>query len=197
MEGLYPEVPREDENNPSLRFLRTDEDFIPLMDINILQGRNLKRSSDSLSKFILNESAVRVLHLENPVGVKATSYFGQRGEIVGVTKDFNYASLHENIEPLVLEVNYNPEFRGLWYQFLLLRLIPGDISGMVEAIEGRMHEMAEEYVMNFTFIEDNINKNYKSENRLKELLPAFALTAILISCLGLFGLSAFSAQLRT
>jgi putative ABC transport system permease protein len=105
--------------------------------------------------------------------------------------------LHENIEPLILEVNYDPDFRSIFYQHLLLRISPGDIPGMVQAIEGRMQEMAEEYVMNFTFIEDNINKNYKSEDRLKELLQAFALFAIFISCLGLFGLSAFSAQLRT
>jgi putative ABC transport system permease protein len=138
-----------------------------------------------------------VLQLKNPIGVKATSYFGQKGEIVGVTQDFNFASLHENIEPLILEVNYDPDFRSIFYQHLLLRISPGDIPGMVQAIEGRMQEMAEEYVMNFTFIEDNINKNYKSEDRLKELLQAFALFAIFISCLGLFGLSAFSAQLRT
>ena len=197
VEGLYPEVPREDDINPSIRFLRVDEDFIPLMGIDILEGRNLKHSSDDQSEFILNESAVRVLQLKNPTGVKATSQFGQKGEIVGVTRDFNYASLHENIEPLVLEVNYDSEFRSLWYRFLLLRLTPGDLSGMVEAIEGRMQEISDEYVMNFTFIEDNINKNYKSENRLRELLQAFALFAIFISCLGLFGLSAFSAQLRT
>ena len=127
----------------------------------------------------------------------ATSYLGQKGEIVGVTQDFNFASLHEVIEPLVLEVNYDTEFRSIFYQYLLLRISPGDIPGMVQAIEGRMQEMAEQYVMNFTFIEDNINKNYKSEDRLKELLQAFALFAIFISCLGLFGLSAFSAQLRT
>jgi putative ABC transport system permease protein len=197
VEGLSPEIPRDDEIYPSIRFLRVDEDFIPLMDIKVIQGRNLKQRSDSLSEFILNEAAVRVLQLEDPTGIKATSYFGQKGEIVGVTQDFNFASLHENIEPLVLEVNYDPEFRNLWYQYLLLRLTPGDISGVVEVIEERMQKMADEYVMNFTFIEDNINKNYKSEDRLKELLQAFALFAIFISCLGLFGLSAFSAQLRT
>jgi len=197
VEGLYAEVPREDEINPSVRFLRVDEDFIPLMDIEVLQGRNLKQSRDSLSEFILNESAVRVLQLKSSIGVKATSYFGQRGEIVGVAQDFNFASLHNIIEPLILEINDDPEFRSIWYQYLLLRITPGDIPERIQAIEARMQEMAEEYVMNFTFIEDNINKNYKSENRLKELLQAFALFAIFISCLGLFGLSAFSAQLRT
>jgi putative ABC transport system permease protein len=197
VEGLYPEIPREDGSDPSVRFLRVDEDFIPLMGIEMLQGRNLKHTSSDRSEFLLNESAVRALNLERPVGVKATSYFGQKGEIVGVTKDFHFASLHEIIEPLVLEVNYNPAFRNLWYQFLLLKLGPGDISEMTETIKGKMNEIAAGYAMDFTFIEDNLNKNYQAEKRLKELLQAFALFAIFISCLGLFGLSAFTAQLKT
>ena len=197
VEGLYPEIPRENDNNPSVRFLRVDEDFIPLMGVEILQGRNLKRTSGDQSEFLLNESAVQALNLEDPVGVKATSYFGQSGEIVGVTGDFHYASLQQIIEPLILEVNYDPAFRNLWYQFLLLRLSPGDVSGMIETIKQKMNEIAEGYAMDFTFIEDNINKNYKAEKRFKELLQAFTLFAIFISCLGLFGLSAFSAQLRT
>jgi putative ABC transport system permease protein len=197
VEGLFPEVPREDEINPSARFLRVDEDFIPLMHIEILEGRNLKHPGDSLSEFILNESAVRALQLRNPVSVKATSYFGQKGEIVGVTRDFHFASLRQSIEPLVLEVNYNPEFRNISYQYLLLRVTPGDLSEITDAIEKKMQDIAEEYVMDFTLLEDNINKNYKSEDRLKELLQAFALFAIFISCLGLFGLSSFSAQLQT
>jgi putative ABC transport system permease protein len=197
VEVLFPEVPRDDEVNPSVRFLRVDEDFIPLMNIEILKGRNLKHPGGSLSEFILNESAVRVLKLRNPVSVKATAYFGQKGEIVGVTRDFHFASLQQNIEPLVLEVNYDQDFRNLWYQYLLLRVTPGDISEMADAIERKMQDMAEGYVMDFTLLEENINKNYKSEDRLKELLQAFALFAIFISCLGLFGLSAFSAQLKT
>ncbi|MCK4853263.1 MAG: FtsX-like permease family protein, partial [Bacteroidales bacterium] len=197
VEGLYPDIPREEDNDPSLRFLRVDEDFIPLMGIEILHGRNLKRISGDRSEFLLNESAVQALQLKNPLGLQATSFFGQSGEIVGVTRDFHYASLHQIIEPLVLEVNYDQAFRGLWYQFLLLRLSPGDLPGMIETIQGRMTEIAEGYAMDFTFIEDNIHKNYKSEKRFKELLQAFALFAIFISCLGLFGLSAFSVELRT
>lgn len=197
VEGLYPEGPRVEENDPALRFLRVDEDFIPLMGIEILQGRNLRWTSGEQSEYLLNESAVLALDLDEPLGVRATSYFGQSGEIVGVTRDFHYASLQQVIEPLVLEVNYDPSFRGLLYQFLLLRLSPGDVPGMIANIEERMNEMAAGYAMDFTFIEDNFNKHYLSEKRLKELLQAFALFAIFISCLGLFGLSAFSAQLRT
>jgi len=197
VEALFPDTPGEDNNAPSMRFLRVDEDFISLMGIEVLHGRNLKRTSGDKSEFLLNESAVQALKLEEPVGVKATSYFGQPGEIVGVTKDFHFASLQQMIEPLVLEVNYDPAFRKLWYQFLLLRLSPGDISVMTETIKEKMNEVAEGYAMDFTFIEDNFNKNYRAEKRLKELLQAFALFAVFISCLGLFGLSAFTAQLKT
>jgi putative ABC transport system permease protein len=68
---------------------------------------------------------------------------------------------------------------------------------MAERIEGKMQDIAEVFVMDYTLLDDNLNKNYSSEKRLKELLQAMALFAIFISCLGLFGLSAFLAQLRT
>ncbi len=197
VEGLFPDVLSEEDSDPSVRFLRVDEDFIPLMGIEVQQGRNLKRTSGDRSEFLLNESAVQALKLEKPVGVTATSYFGQKGEIVGVTKDFHFASLQQLIEPLVLEVNYDTDFRSIWYQFLLLKLSPGDMSLMIETIKEKMNEVAEGYAMDFTFIEDNFNKNYQAEKHLKELLQAFALFAVFISCLGLFGLSAFTAQLKT
>ena len=196
VEALFPDVPRKEDNDPSLRFLRVDEDFIPLMGIEILQGRNLRHPSDGQSEYLLNESAALALNLDHPVGVRATSYFGQSGEIVGVTRDFHFASLQDMIEPLVLEVNYDPSFRSLLYQYLLLRLADGDLPGMIASVGDRMDEIAPGYAMDYTFIEDNLNKNYGAEKRLKELLQAFALFAIVISCLGLFGLSAFFAELR-
>jgi putative ABC transport system permease protein len=196
VEALFPDVPRKEGDDPSLRFLRVDEDFIPLMGIEILQGRNLRRSSGGQSEYLLNESAALALNLDHPVGIRATSYFGQSGEIVGVTRDFHFASLKDMIEPLVLEVNYDPSFRGLWYQYLLLRLADGDLPGMIASIGESMNDIAGGYAMDYTFLEDNFNKNYRGEKRLKELLQAFALFAIVISCLGLFGLSAFFAELR-
>jgi putative ABC transport system permease protein len=198
VEGLTPDIPRDEEfDNPSIRFLRVDEDFIPLMGIRITEGRNLKHTSGKNSEFLINEAARKVLELQDPVGLPAESMFGQQGDIVGVTEDFHYASLQQIIEPLVLEVNYDPEFRGLWYQYLLLKLEPGNLDEKIAALKSKMEELAEGYIMNFTFLDDNINKNYKSEKRLKELLSAFAILAVFISCLGLFGLSAFSAELRT
>jgi ABC-type antimicrobial peptide transport system permease subunit len=167
------------------------------MGIDLLQGRNLKRPAGQESEYILNEAAVHVLGLKDPVGIHATSYFGQAGNIVGVAKDFHYASLQQLIEPLVLEINDDPDFRNLWLQFMLLRVSEGDIGEMIAALDERMNEITEGYAMDFTFIEDNFNKNYHSEKKMKELLQAFALFAIFISCLGLFGLSAFSAELRT
>jgi putative ABC transport system permease protein len=198
VEGLIPDVPREaDTENPSVRFLRVDEDFIPLMGIDLVEGRNLKRTVGENSEFLLNESAKVALQLENPLGVNARSMLGSEGEIVGVTRDFHYASLHQMIEPLVLEVNYNPDNRGLFYQYMLIKLLPGDLQVMISAIRNKMEELAGGYVMDFTFLEDNLDKNYQAEKRLRDLLRTFAIFAVFISCLGVFGLSSFSAELRT
>jgi putative ABC transport system permease protein len=198
VEGLIPDVPRDEEfDNPAIRFLRVDEDFIPLMGIEIMQGRNLSRTSGKESEFILNKAAVKAIQLENPLGIEAETYFGQRGEIVGVSGNFHYATLRQIIEPLVLEVNYDPESRGLFYRYLILRLSPGDLSTKINRLQDKMEDLAKGYIMQYTFLDENMYKNYKTEQRLKELLRAFAILAILISCMGLFGLSAFSAELKT
>ncbi len=144
VEGLAPDVPRdEDAGDPAIRFLRTDEDFIPLMGIDIFEGRNHRRTSGDKSEFVLNESAKRALRLDNPVGIRATSVFGKDGEIVGICRDFHYASLQQIIEPLVIEVNPDPENRVIWVSFIMVRLAPGNILEMISGIEAVMKENAE------------------------------------------------------
>ncbi len=197
VEGIRPEGVSEEQDMPSMRFLRVDEDFIPLLNIEIIKGRNLKSLSGDQSEYVLNQKAVEVLNLEEPTGINVTSFFGQYGEIVGVCQDFHYASLHHVIEPLVLEINNNTDFRNLWINFLLIRIIPGDVPTMLKKIEQTLEKIAQGTIVNFQFLDENLNKNYKSEYKLRDLFRAFAVFAIFISCLGLFGLSAFSTELRT
>jgi len=197
VEGLRPDNMLEDADIPSMRFLRVDDDFIPLMKIKLVEGRNVKIPSEEQSEFILNKTCVMALNLENPVGIKATSFFEQRGEIVGVCDDFNYASLHYIIEPLVLEINNDPEFRALWCNYLLIKVFLGDMGNIIKMLEDKIDEVAPGTVFNYRFLDENFNRNYKSEQKLKSLLRVFAIFAIFISCLGLFGLSAYSAELRT
>ena len=197
VEGLRPDIFPDDKDIPAMRFLRVDDDFIQLMNIKIAEGRNVRVPAEKQSEFILNKACVQALSLENPVGLKATSFFGQQGEIVGVCDDFNYASLHYIIEPLVLEINNDPEFRVLWYNYLLVKVFPGDMKNVIQKLEERIEEVAPGTVFSYRFLDENFNQNYKSEEKLRSLLRIFAVFAIFISCLGLFGLSAYSAKTRT
>jgi len=197
VEGLQPDNLPDDTDIPPMRFLRIDDEFLQLMNIKLVEGRNVGIPANKQSEFILNRTCVMALNLENPVGMKGTSFFGQHGEIVGVCDDFHYASLHHVIEPLVLEIHNDPEFRSLWCNFLLVKVLPGDLQNIIQILEKRVEEVAPGTVFTYRFLDENFNFNYKSEQKLRALLRVFAIFAIFISCLGLFGLSAYSAELRT
>jgi len=115
VENLRPEGVPEDVNLPSVRYLRVDEDFVETMNIQLKEGRSFKGLTRNTSAFILNEKAVSMLNLEEPVGKFATNMRGVRGEIIGVVEDFNWASLHNEVEPVILD------FRPNWAGYLLIR----------------------------------------------------------------------------
>ncbi len=197
VEGFTPDGTSDDTQLPAIRFLRVDEDFIPLMGIEITQGRNFQQSASQESELIANYTAVQALSLKDPVSTQGTTYFRIHGEIVGVCEDFHYASLHHQVEPLIMECNSNPESRNLWVSFLLIKLAPGDLAVMTEELKKKIEEVAPGTRFNHFYLDDEFNRNYKDEMKLRDLFRAFAAFAIFISCLGLFGLSAFSAALRT
>jgi putative ABC transport system permease protein len=197
VEGIDPEGFPEDAEKPSLRFLRVDEDFIDLLKIELIEGQNFDLPPEGESQFMLNKKAVEVLGLEYPVGTRGTSFFGQYGEITGVVDDFHFASLHHPIEPLVLEYNLGQEFRQLWVGNMLVRLIPGDSRDLIPELKKHIEKIAPDNGFNYEFIDDKFDRLYQSEANLRDIFRAFALFTIFITCLGLFGLSAFTAELRT
>lgn len=181
-----------------LRFVRVDEDFINTLNIDIIEGRDFSQISPNLGAFILNESAVKALNLKEPIGQMATTLFGTKGEIVGIVKDFHFASLHNIIEPLVIEyLPINSEFRSLAITYLLVKIQGSSIPEALEFLETKVGEIAPGSLFIYSFLDDNLNRLYESENRMSNIFKAFTLFAIFISCLGLFGLSAYSAELRT
>ena len=197
VEGLEPDNWPDDRERPSMRFLRVDEDFLNLLQIRKTEGLNFDIPPEGESQFILNRKAVEVLELEHPVGTRGTSFFGQYGEIIGVVDDFNFASLHHPIEPLVLEYNLAPDFRRLWVNNLLIRLTPGDPRDIIPELEKHINAIAPETNFNYDFIDDRFDRLYQSEANLRNIFRAFAVFTIFITCLGLFGLSAYAAELRT
>jgi len=112
-----------------MRFFRSDEGFIPTMGIELVEGRNFNPVTDSSGAFIINEKVVEMLGLDNPVGTPATNTaLGTKGTIVGIMKDFNFASLHNEIEPLAICVNTNV------IRYAIIRIATGARRFLVEQI---------------------------------------------------------------
>jgi len=179
------------------RFIRVDKDYPQVLNLKLTNGRYFSNVSENLSAFIINERAAEALQVDDPVGRMASSLFGTKGEIVGVVEDFHFASLHNNIEPMVIE--YFPrshQMKSALSIYLLVKIAGSNIQACLQSIKATIEKIAPGSLFAYTFLDQDLNRLYDSEQRMSNLFKAFALFAIFISCLGLFGLSSYSAQLR-
>ena len=174
-----------------LNQLSVDLDFIETFGISMAEGRafSTERSTDS-SAFILNEEAVKQMGLTNPIGT-SFSLHGVEGTIVGVAEDFNFQSVRQAIAPLVLFVSPN------WRSNLYLKVDGQNVSEAIAAAETTWKQLNPAYPFEYHFLDESFDQMYQAEQRTGELFNYFAFIAIFISCLGLFGLSAYTAELRT
>ena len=175
----------------SSRALWGDDKMLATLQIGLKEGRNFFPQFPAIKKheFILNESAVKTFQLKNPLG-KQVVLEGDTGEVVGIAKDFNFASLHKGIEPLVIQ--YNPYKAN----YLLLKIAGNQLPQTLAFMESNIKSLSPASRFTYSFVDDKLNQLYASENRMSMVFKAFAVFAIFISCLGLFGLSAYAAQLR-
>ena len=178
-----------------------DEDFIQTYDIEIVEGRNFSKDyvTDRQEAILLNEAAVKKLGWQdNALGQQIEMFITlekrKRYTVVGVVKDYHFASLHDEIQPLVL-YNENPD--GGNYSRISIRTAPEDIQKTVVFIKSKWSEFDSQYPIEYVFLDEEYDSLYRSEERLGQLFGYFTGLAIFIGCLGLFGLSAFSAEQRT
>ena len=185
------------ENSINMQIWNVDDDYIPTMNMEILEGRNFDRQfgTDSTA-MLINESAVAIL------GVKPKEALGMRiirnfengtsnnFTIIGVIKDFNYESLRENIGALSMTL-------GRSTGSLAVKLEAGNFSHSISSIEGIWNKVAPGQPFGYRFMEDSFNTTYEAEQQLGRIFVTFTILSILIACLGLFGLAAFNAQKRT
>ncbi|HMF73365.1 MAG TPA: ABC transporter permease [Flavitalea sp.] len=175
----------------SVRIVWSDDRMLATLGIPLRTGRNFTNQFPNIKshEFIINETAVKALHLSSPIGARVV-LDRDTGNIVGVVNDFNFASLHAQVEPLVIQ--YNP-FQA---NYLLIKVKGEGIKQVLQYMESKVKQISPSSQFTYVFIDDKLNRLYEAENRMGEIFKAFAGFAILISCLGLFGLSAYSAQLR-
>jgi putative ABC transport system permease protein len=190
-ERLTPVSVADKSSLPMLRFMRVDEDFIEAAGLEIVKGRNFDRVSDQRGAYIIAESVADVLDLEQPIGVECRSdIHGDVEPIVGVIKDFHFSSLHNRIEPLVLE------YRPNWTGYLLVKVEAGRFGEVLEFLRQKFDEVAPDHLFSYVFADDYFNRNYEMENRSYRLFRIFSFIALLVACLGLFGLTVYAAEIR-
>lgn len=168
--------------------MRADYNLIPTMGVTMKEGRNFSRelATDS-SAVVINETAARIMRLKEPVGSILTADTTYR--IIGVVEDFHFQSLHEKVSPAIFWLSDN-----LWVAFI--RLQSDQIQNTIGEIEEVYSRHNPGFTFDYTFVDEEYARMYQAEQRVASLSQYFAGFAVLISCLGLFGLAAFTAERR-
>jgi putative ABC transport system permease protein len=176
------------ETHLQIAALEVDKEFMPFFHIKIKEGRGPEAVSGK-NLLWLNETAVKKMGLQNPVG-QSIQLRGDTGTVIGVVEDFHFQSMHNAMMPVVLK--YEPENGGILY----VRVQPQSTKAMVSAAEQVWKKHEPNLPMEYHFLNDQIAKLYDRETKASQLFDTFAIVTMLISCLGLFGLTTYSAERR-
>lgn len=192
---FHPEGKATSDNSFLLQNWRIDHDYIKTMGMEIVKGRDfsLDFPSDS-SATILNERAISDFGWDDPIG-KRISRGNENGEdvnytVIGVVKNFNFESLRQDIQPLSLRLGRSPGF-------LAIRFQTKDIQQVIGKVENIWQEVSNGQPFTYSFMDDEFNATYQTEQRVGNIAIVFASLAIFIACLGLFGLAAFTTEQRS
>jgi putative ABC transport system permease protein len=175
-----------------------DYDYLPALDIRPVAGRVFSKDfpGDTSGRIVLNETAVRTMGFSSPaaaIGRKVNSQFQDQTtsyEVIGVVKDFNFEDLHKAITPYAFILN-----RG-GGKYIVVHSRPGDPRSLLTSLETAWHKLDPNEPFEYSFLDQDFQKNYIAEEKLSAMIGYFTVMAILISCLGLFGLASFSAEQR-
>ncbi len=167
-----------------------DKDFISFFKIKMVKGTGFTGTVADSGHFIINETAVKELNMKNPLGQRFRM-FRTKGTIIGVVKDFHFASMKEKIGPVVF--HYTPHALGTMY----IKTEGRDAPKVIAAAAKQFKQYNGQFPFSYAFLDDTFNGLYQGEQTEGELFNYFAAIAIFISCLGLLGLAAYTAQVRT
>ncbi len=170
--------------------VNVDKNFIPFFKMKLIEGKNFGGDISDSIHFILNETAVADMRLKNPIG-KHIRLWETTGTITGIVKDFNFQSVRNKIKPAVF---YNHQKT---YGHLYVKTTGKNLPNVIAAAKTEWSRYNAEFSFNYNFLDDKFKSLYENEQRTGLLFNIFAGIAIFISCLGLFGLAAYTAQVRT
>jgi putative ABC transport system permease protein len=196
--GMYREGSTVD-NAQIIKINNIDENFIQTIGIQLVAGRLFSKEfiSDTARGIILNEEAIAKLGFKNPQeAVGKPLYMGRGGfdnsvEIVGVVKNFHFQDLHLPIVPFAFALNSNTD-----YNYMLVHSKSSDYASLISQMTAIWQKLNPAEPFEYSFLDAEFQKNYQAQDRLAAIVKYFTIIAILISCLGLFGLATFNAEQR-
>jgi putative ABC transport system permease protein len=176
---------------------RVDYDYIRTLKMEMASGRDFSQefpsdmARDTTGNFLVNEEAVRVMGIDDPVGM-GFRFMGLNGRIVGVMKNFHFKGADQPIEPIAFALTGTGNLN-----MILIRLTPGNVTESLKSVGKVWKQILPEYPLEYNFVDQDYENLYRSQIRLSGLLKYFTILAIIIACLGLYGLASYSAQRRT
>ncbi len=169
-----------------------DYDFVPTLDVELIEGRNYSRDlgTDVAASLIINETLARQMGPGSPIG-KTLKFFDEM-TVIGVVRDFHFRSLHHKIGPALLKCE--PDYQ---FSRLLARVRPENIPGTLAFMKDRWEAATQSPGFHYSFLDESIDRQYRTEERLHRIIGYGTLVAVFIACLGAFGLTAFAVTRRT
>jgi putative ABC transport system permease protein len=174
-----------------------DYDYLETMKMELVSGRDFSRdytsdmARDTTGNFLINEEVARIMDIGDPVG-KSFRFMGLNGKIIGVLKNFHFKGADQKIEPIAFaltDINY--------LNNILIRLTPGNIPSSLQTVERVWNEIIPEFPLEYSFIDQDYYDLYRSQMHLSDLLRYFTFLAVIIACMGLYGLSSYATERRT
>ena len=178
------------DQSKNYQIIGVDYDYIPLLEAKIIAGRNFDRTFSDSSSLLLNETAVRWMGFESPEEAvnQKVNYWDNIYTIAGVVKDYRQQSPKEAFEPHIYRfMPHGRDVRG----FFMMKFRPGDEAGILELAEKKYSEFFPDNPFDYFFLEDYYEQQYRDEKLLGTVFGVFALLAIIVTCLGIFGLTSF------
>ena len=183
------------DESPGMAIISVDRDYLETMRIEVVQGRGFSQEfpGDAGKSVLINETAARRFGWAVAVGKTIRELDGQaiKKTVVGVVRDFHFTNVRQMIEPLMID--FSPAGAGA----LVVRLAPGDEAGEVEGLRRTWGDVTGGAPFDLYLLENALNADFRAEEGLAALFTSFSLLAVLIACLGLFGMAAFAAEQRT
>lgn len=191
-QGLFDWEGKDPDADIAFSHLGVGSDMLDLLGLEMISGRTFSGNyGNENNKIIINEAGIDVMGLKDPVG-KTFNLWGKNYEIIGIVKNFNFRSIHEGIKPLFFR--YSPAENA---EKILVKINPGSEKETIDYISKLYKSFNPGHIFNYSFLSDEYQKQYLAEQRISILSKYFAGLAILISCLGLFAMSVFTAERRT